>query len=93
MTQRILVSKTNSSAYPSSSSFFSDGFDYSACHYQRGEAVRDAHKDGYDFVRLDGSATWHAVPTGRIAALRVVSGKTPAVFVTQEAVFRECIDK
>ena len=94
MVQRTNVLKVNSAAYPSSNSFFSDGFDYSTFYYQNGgDAVLNAHREGYNFIRLDGSASWYSDPTGKIAALRVVSGKTPAAFVAQEAVFRDYFDK
>lgn len=92
MAQRTTVLKTNSNAYPSNSSFFADGFSYSTFYYP-GDSVLSTHFDGYNFIRLDGSASWYSDPAGKIAALRVIAGKTAAAFVAQEVVFRDYFDK
>jgi len=75
MIQRSKIVKRYSPEYPPNSTFIADGIDYSGYFATpgnaNGNAVDFSHKNGYNFVRLDGSASWLEDSKRTIAGLLV----------------------
>jgi len=89
MIQRSKIVKRYSPEYPPNSTFIADGIDYSGYFATPGNAVDFSHKNGYNFVRLDGSASWLEDSKRTIAGLLVPRNN----FVVQEAAFVNNFDK